>query len=210
MRQAYTQGFTLVETLVALAVFALLAMAGAAMLGQSIDNEAQLADANARIQSMQQARAILRADFGQALDDRPVRYGDGATRPGFSVGQDGALLTLVRLNGIGGGGDARAAVIRVSYVLEPGRGLVRRQYGPADGSAAPLERVLFRNAQSVAVQLYWADAWQDAAQWTPSVGLPAAVDLQLVDARGVVTQLKFLTPAATNRHLAPATADMVG
>ena len=203
MQQIRPLGFTLVEVLVALAVFAVLAVAGAALLGQSIDNDAQLARVDAKVQALQQARAIMRADFGQALANRPVRHGDGAVRPGFTVQQDGALLSLVRLAAAPDGPDT-AIVQRVSYVLEPGRGLVRRHYAPPDGNSDAQERVLLADARAVSVRLFAEGGWQEAAQWTPEQGLPAAVALEVEGAAGETTTFKYLTPAAANLGLQPA------
>lgn len=68
--RARRSGFTLVEVLVALLIFALIAAAGAAVLSLSIDNRFTIKAATDRTADFQRTRALLQADFGQAAARR--------------------------------------------------------------------------------------------------------------------------------------------
>ena len=63
-------GFTLVEVLISLLIFALIAAAGAAVLSLSIDNKFAIKAASDRTADLQRTRALLRADLGQATARR--------------------------------------------------------------------------------------------------------------------------------------------
>ncbi|WP_312148117.1 prepilin-type N-terminal cleavage/methylation domain-containing protein, partial [Brevundimonas sp.] len=59
-------GFTLIEVMIALLIFALLAAAGVLVLSQSIDNRFVVKASTDRTAELQRLRATLRADLGQA------------------------------------------------------------------------------------------------------------------------------------------------
>ncbi len=63
-------GFTLVEALVSLSIFALLATAGSAVLSQAIDNRFAVKSATDRTADLQRMRGLLGADIGQAAPRR--------------------------------------------------------------------------------------------------------------------------------------------
>ena len=63
-------GFTLVEVMVSLLIFAMLAGAGAAVLGGAIDNRFAIKAASDRVADLQRMRGLLRADLGQAAARR--------------------------------------------------------------------------------------------------------------------------------------------
>lgn len=128
-------GFTLVEVLVALMLFALIAAAGAAVLSVSIDNRFDVRSATDRTAALQRTRSLLRADLGQATARRTRdRDGEpqplalaGATRPGDPV------LTVTRAGWSPAGNAGRSSLQRVEYWLVEGR-LERRVSPFLDGS----------------------------------------------------------------------------
>jgi general secretion pathway protein J len=73
-------GFTLVEVLVALAIFALLAGAGALVLSQTIDTRFALRAETDRIGDLQRMHAMLKADLAQAAPRRVRDRGQAAGR----------------------------------------------------------------------------------------------------------------------------------
>ena len=73
-------GFTLIEVMIALLIFALLAAAGVLVLSQSIDNRFVVKAATDRTAELQRLRATLRADLGQAAPRR-VRAANGQPAP---------------------------------------------------------------------------------------------------------------------------------
>jgi prepilin-type N-terminal cleavage/methylation domain-containing protein len=81
-------GFTIVELMVSLLIFAMLAAAGVALLGFSVRAEQAAAERLDENAALQRARAILTADLAQAAP-RITRDRDGARVPSF-VGGTGA------------------------------------------------------------------------------------------------------------------------
>jgi len=132
---AIRSGFTLVEALVALMLFALIAAAGAAVLSVSIDNRFAVRAASDRIAALQRTRSLLRADLGQAVARRTRdRDGEphplalsGAARPGDAV------LTVTRAGWSNPRDAGRPSLQRVEYRLIDGR-LERRVSPFLDGS----------------------------------------------------------------------------
>ena len=68
----HTRGFTLIEVLVALAVFAIMAALAYGALSQTLLSAEILSDRMDRLQALQRTMRILTADF-QQLSPRPVR-----------------------------------------------------------------------------------------------------------------------------------------
>jgi general secretion pathway protein J len=188
-------GFTLVETLVALLIFGLLAAAGVVILGNSADAQIRLAQVSDAIQDMQRARAALRADLAQAAN-RTVRGESGAREAAFvSGGGDGRLFAFVRRGWENPDGAPRASLQYVEYRLEDGR-LERRARAMLDGARLGPPAVLAENIESIEV------AYRVGADWRPdwdamrADALPPAVRLDMTTHRfGIVRQL-FLTSAA--------------
>lgn len=128
-------GFTLVEALVALTLFALIAAAGTAVLSMSIDNRFAVRVASDRTAALQRTRSLLRADLGQATSRRTRdRNGEpqalaleGATGPGDPI------LTVTRAGWSNPDAAGRSSLQRVEYRLAEGR-LERRVSPYLDGS----------------------------------------------------------------------------
>ena len=186
-------GFTLVETLVALAVFSMLAMAGAFVLGNSAEAAQGVERASAQLHALQRTRAAMSADIGQMVD-RPSRDSNGDPRPALAAGEGagGALMAFVRMGPDNPDGAARPAMQYVAWAETP-EGLVRRAATHLDGGEMR-EAVLWPGAQQVAVAFNYEGAWSDA----PIEGrIPAAIRVAATTSRyGPVEQI-FLTGAAT-------------
>lgn len=132
---ANRSGFTLVEALVALTLFALIAAAGAAVLSVSIDSRFAVRSATDQTAALQRTRGLLRADLGQ-IAARRTRDRDGEPQP---LALTGALrpgdpvLTLTRAGWSNPGEADRSSLQRVEYRLVDGR-LERRVSPFLDGS----------------------------------------------------------------------------
>lgn len=179
-------GFTLIEVLAAMAVFALIAVLSIGVLRAAIDGRERL-DAHAdRLNALQQARNVLRQDLAQ-LVLRPVRGEFGGQSPiSFSGGQalEGeALLRLVRRGWENPGGlQRRSNLQHVTYLIEDRR-LIRRSrplLDPAPG-LPETDRVLLRDIRLVDLRFFGQGRWQ--ARWQagppPNARLPQAVELTL-------------------------------
>ena len=190
------RGFTLVETLVALFVFALLVTAAAFILGNSAEAGRQVEAVSAELQGLQRTRAALRADIAQ-MAPRDSRAPDGSMRPPLASGMEagGALMAFVRYGPDNPDGEARPAMQYVEWRLT-GEGLVRQAARHLDGEEPGAPAILLPGAADAEIAFHYEGAWSDrplpaAAGEQPA--LPGAVRLRFDHPRfGAVEQL-FLT-----------------
>lgn len=145
-------GFTLVEVLVSLLIFALIAAAGAAVLGVTIDNRFAVKAASDRVGDLQRMRGLLRADLGQATARRS-RGPTGRPTPQPIIGAAAPgdpILVLNRAGWSNPGEQARPSLQRVEYRLVETR-LERRVSGHLDGARPGPAQVLYRGVSDVTV-----------------------------------------------------------
>lgn len=191
-------GFTLVEVLVSLMIFALISAAGAMVLGQSIDNRFAIKAQTDRVGDLQRTRALLKADIGQAVGRR-TRGPTGRPRPQAIVGAMQAgdpALVLVRAGATNPGGDMRPSLQRVEYRLVDGR-LERRAAAFLDGARAGPPQVLYRGVRDLTVSFLRDGGEAPAFLSTPDRPLPDAVRVRMVlDGYGPVDQLFLVGGAA--------------
>ena len=186
-------GFTLVEVLVALAIFAMIASAGVGLLSFAIDNRLAVRDASERTAAFQRTRALMRADLGQAAPRR-VRGADGAPRAAFELGGE-ALFAVTRRGWINPGEAPRASMQRVDYRLIDGR-LERRVRERLDGARPAEPQVLLENVESAQVTAILDG--DPIADWRPVQNrpLPDAVRIDLtLEGYGPVSQLFMVAGA---------------
>jgi len=114
-----SDGFTLVEMLIALTIFGMLTAAGVALLTLTVRTQATSERLLDQVGELRRAGALLTADLGQAAP-RLSRDRDGRPRPAFlgAAGDGELLLALVR------GGSDEEPLQRVEYRLRDGRLLV--------------------------------------------------------------------------------------
>jgi len=191
-------GFTLVEVLIALLVFAILAAAGSAVLSTTITNRLAVKQASDRVADLQRMRALLKADLGQATTRR-FRDLNGAIEPqamATGVEADGALLTLTRAGWTNPGAAPRASMQQVEYRLVDGR-LERRFRARLDGSRLGPPQVLQRGITDLRIAFVSQGRQTDVWVATTERPLPDAVriDMTLPD-YGPVTQM-FLVGGPT-------------
>jgi general secretion pathway protein J len=83
-------GFTLVEILVALLVFAVVGLLSARLLSQSVDNQNNLQDRGQRLAEIHRAMRVLQRDILQ-LSRRKIRDAQGEELPALIVSDQGAI-----------------------------------------------------------------------------------------------------------------------
>lgn len=185
------EGFTLVEVLVSLLIFALIAAAGAAVLSLSIDNRFAIKAASDRTADLQRMRSLLKADLGQAAGrrsrgptGRPVPQPmSGPAAPGDPV------LVLTRAGWSNPGGQARPSLQRVEYRLVEGR-LERRVSSHLDGARPGPPQVLYRGVRDLTVAFIKDGQEAPAYITTAERPLPEAVRIRMtLDGYGAVEQL---------------------
>lgn len=168
-------GFTLVEMLVALAIFALLAAAGVGILRASVDTQSAVDRRLAEVGAVGRLHALLASDLGQAVL-RPTRGPEGE-RPAF-IG-DARGMQLVRAGWSNPDGEARSSLQRVEWRTERG-GLARIGHRQLDGDGEGQPAMLARSLEQAAFRYRdlageWTSVWQSTAEEP----LPAVVELSL-------------------------------
>jgi len=196
MRQ---RGFTLVEVLVALTIFALMSMLAYRGLNSVLETRAHLSDDNRRWRDIVLTLAQLEQDMSQAVN-RPVRDSSGLTQPALlgnpQVRADEAQLSVSRMGSAWQSGVA-ADVQRHAYRLNNGtlEQLVWPVLDQAPLSAPQVHRLLERVAR---FELRYLDAggnWQP--RWPlPGVAtvLPAALEVVLELDGGTTVTRVFVLP----------------
>lgn len=174
-------GFTLVELLVALAIFALISVAGVTLLRSGSDT--QIAVKN-RLEEYSRANRLYNAmegDLAQAIA-RPVRNQAGKPIPAFSeddVSTPGTLFGFVRAGWSNFDDAPRAGLQRVAYTLEGGD-LKRLSWPMLDGAVPADAATLVENVNAAQIQ-FRDDKGDWRGNWTATDAhaLPRAVELRL-------------------------------
>ena len=140
-------GFTLVEMLVALGIFALLAAAGVGVLRSSVDVQGAVDTRLTAMSGIARLNAMLSNDLGQAVD-RPSRS-SGAVRPAF-VG-DGSGMIFVSGGRTNLDGAPRSELQRIEWRAASGT-LRRTGFAAIDGGDQGLASPLARDVRSATFQ----------------------------------------------------------
>ncbi len=180
-------GFTLVEMLVAVLLFGIIASVATALTASATRSFASTDTALAAVQDIEAARAVMAADFGQA-SARPSLAADGRVMPAFLLLPEGFVLVRRRP------GDALPGIEKVAWGLADGSW--SRQPFPAVDGAGPGDAVaMVPGVAGVRLRVAGADGWQD--QWRPSrpEALPRAVEVTLLRHNGMAVVMKFLVAA---------------
>ncbi len=180
-------GFTLVELLVSLFIFSLIAVASVTLLRSSADGQIILKDRLASHSALMRTANLLEADLAQAAP-RPVRDLSGYSVSAFSTalqsGQTGgaALFGFTR-NGLSAGlQGVNPAIARVGYSYANGA-LTRTTWPIADGAVAQPAAILLEGLQSVTMR-YRDERGNWTTTWTSldPRDLPRAVEMTITPA----------------------------
>jgi general secretion pathway protein J len=188
------RGFTLVELLVSLFIFAMLAAAGVSLLTFSVRAQAAAEARLGDLAALRRAGALLASDLAQAAP-RVSRDESGASRPAFEGGtgaQAGPALAFVRRGWENVDDSPRPSLQKVEYRLAGDR-LERLSWPLVDGARPSTETILLDGVRRIRLRYRTRRGeWRD--RWDPSslVELPRAVEL-VIDVRGNgVTRQLFL------------------
>jgi len=201
-------GFTLLELLVALLIFAVLAVMAYGGLQVVLDAQKRTAVQAMRLGELQVFFAILGRDVEQMID-RPIRnsYGD---EEAALIGASGTL-EFTRTGWRNPAGFARSNMQRVAYVLDDDR-IIRYGWQVLDRSpeSTAIEKVLLEKVNEIDVryldqQLQWQTQWPAVSVNSAVVpGLPRAVEITVdVEGWGRITRLFSLAagfPAASAKQ----------
>lgn len=182
----HARGFTLIEVLVTLVVFAGLSVGAMTVLSQSIAAKNQVDRLNESVGQLRRGHALLKADLSQ-LVNRPTRDAFGAQRnssfSGHANFRDGPLLRFVRDGWENPSGlERRSSLQRVEYFIEENN-LVRRSYYHPDSASddQELDLVILSGVEEVEFAFFVQGQWHEV--WSSGEGsqgaLPAAIAIDI-------------------------------
>lgn len=171
--RSHSRGFTLIEILVALMIFAIMGVLAAMSLHSIIRTREQLKKSDHQLLQLQIAMTLLRRDISQVID-RKIRDSNGDQEAAF-LGSGSSEIVFTRTGLINPFNTAQQSNMqRVGYVLQ-GNNLVRLTWDVLDQppSAQPESQVILSNVQSL--------QWQfitDNGSTSPSWPLTAGSNMQ--------------------------------
>ena len=111
------QGFTLLEILIALAIFAVMSMMAYAGLAAILDARASTVPRAQQLAQLQTTLYLLNEDLSQVIN-RPIRDQLGSSEPAFSIGRGNEILVFTRTVPSWLANSSETNLLRVSYSLE--------------------------------------------------------------------------------------------
>ena len=186
MTSSSEKGFTLLELLVAVAIFALLGVGSYRLLATTIATRDAAQKHDAALMQLQKAMTTLNRDISQAIG-RPVRneYGDAVA----AVILKNNMLDLTRAGWPNPLQQARSQLQRVHYELNSKGELVRLSWSQLDRErgAKPQQSILLKNIDTIQIKVYsineglvqeWPAFQGQAANNTASLSeLPRAIEI---------------------------------
>ena len=179
-------GFTLLEVLVALAIFAVIGVAAYTGLFAVLDARATTRAQSERLAAVQYAIDTLAADLRQAVE-RPVRAAQPRERaslysPGANIEP---LFAVTRGGWPNPAGLARSSLARVRWQLD-GERLERSWHARVDATVgvAPTRRLVLDRVVAVELRFLddegeWTERWPPLNEQSATPGLPRAVEVTL-------------------------------
>ncbi len=194
-------GFTLIEVLVAMAIFGVLTVHAYMLLGQTLDSAERLTERMDRLQAVQRTVRFLSNDFVQAAP-RPVRLELGDSMgPAVSTSLSADFALELTHGGWGNpAGLPRGTLQRSAYRLENDE-LVRYHWNVLDRTYAnePIANVLLDDVENLLFRYLgadgeWSDIWPPQGQ--PDIrARPRAVEIVLTLAdEGEIRRLLEVAP----------------
>ena len=204
VRRSAEHGFTLIEVMVALLIFSMIAAAGVGILAFSVRAQAATDAKLSEVAGLARLSAALSADLAQAVD-RPTRDPDGTVRPAFAG--DAGGVVFVR-GGQSSYDDApRPGLQKVGWRLE-GDAVVRQGWPMLDGASAREPAAMMTGVRAVRWRYRVDGAWADRFDGTPLRPLPGAAEITVVRADGLAVRALFyvgIDPARPEAPHAPQT-----
>lgn len=185
-------GFTLIEMLVALLIFGMIAAAGVGLLRFSVDAQAATRTKLDAMASERRVEALIASDAAQAVP-RVTRNEAGDPVQAFDGGPGG--FTLVRAGVDPLDDTSRSSLQKVAYALEGGR-LVRRTWPMLDGAEPNPAAVMVDRVAAVRLRYRSRDGWREV--WDPIRPdlLPRAIEMIVRPLQGPEMRYVFLVGAS--------------
>lgn len=172
-------GFTLIEVVVALAVFAIVGITAFSGLNAVLKWQTDLEIRSDQIKSIQLTLKYLERDVNRAIA-RPIRDQYGDTQPAFS--SDGeSIMSLTYSGWRNPAGLLRSNLQRVAYEVSE-KQFKRHSWNRLDGAISEDARevVLLEEIKELEIEFLnqnntWVDRWPPINSSPTSIGLPRAV-----------------------------------
>ena len=182
-----TRGFTLIEVLVALAIFGVMSALAYMTLGQTLNNSDMLNERMDRLQAIQRTITYLSTELLQAAP-RPIRADLGQYEPALrsSFAADFALQ-LTHGGWPNSAGVPRSTQQRTAYRIEDNE-LIRYHWNVLDRTVnnIPVATILLDEVDSLTFRFLqtngdWSDQWPPISAQTSSnsINMPRAVEIIL-------------------------------
>lgn len=189
------RGFTLLELLVAVAIFAVLAAMSYGGLNATLKTSERAQERAERLKDLQLTMAWMERDIGQYVD-RTSRDEYGDPRPPLEIaGPEGGIFSLTRGGWRNPANQVRSTLQRVSYGLQDGRiervswREVDRPPGDLGQRGELLDRVAALDIRVLDSAGEWHQAWPPLSATGANV-IPAAIEISLdLEDMGVITRL---------------------
>ena len=187
VRCKYQAGFTLVEVLVSLFIFALLSAATLAVLTTTLDSRERLNAKNLTLQKQSMMRLLLKSDLGNAIAHRKI---DPFGQPELiyfagGIPGDDQVLRLSRTGWENPGGiERRSNLQSVAYILEDGvlKRRVQVRFNAMQDTPV-MEQILVKDIENLRFGFFDGEQWVE--NWTtgaPPIGvevLPRLASLEI-------------------------------
>ena len=195
-------GFTLLEVLLALVIFAMLSLSAYAVLQGVMRNDEVARAKITRLSELQRAFAALARDFTQVMPRSTRINGEASTTlfqaERFQLESDDGSVMMVRAGWFNPGGELRRSELqKVGYHLRQQQ-LERLTYLYPDAvtGTEPVATPLLSHVSAFSLRFYKNGEW--LTQWNTPAVLPAAVEITLtLDDYGTIRRLFLLTGTPT-------------
>ncbi|MDH0446766.1 type II secretion system minor pseudopilin GspJ [Shewanella sp. GD04112] len=192
------KGFTLLEMLIAIAIFAMLGLAANAVLSTVLTNDEVTRNFSVRLKALQQGFGAIERDLGQMVARTPRLLEGGRGTTVFQTGNDildseSEALVFYRLGWLNPDGLLpRGSIQSVAYVVREGK--LERWYFPypePEFGAEPMKTVIIDKVLSVEYSFFMEDKWERKVEATK---LPKAIAMEIeIEGLGKI-QRKFMLP----------------
>ncbi|WP_299495851.1 type II secretion system minor pseudopilin GspJ [uncultured Shewanella sp.] len=179
----HQQGFTLLEMLIAIAIFAMIGLASNTVLHTVMLNDESTRDFSEKLKAMQQGFGMIERDFNQMVPRTPRLFEGGRGSTMFQTGSDildseSEAIVFFRLGWLNPDGMLpRGTLQSVAYVVKEGN--LERWYYPypePEMGAEPIKTVIMKKVISVEYSFFVDGKWERKVDATE---LPQAISIQI-------------------------------